>query len=312
MVRELDFSDGFESSAAPTIGLISATSLNTYVNDAAFVTAKGSAASAGDIYHNTTSNQVREYNGSTWRDIVASEGAQTIAGDKTFSNNVIISGDLNVNGTTTTINTTTLDVTDAQITVNNGGTQASANANDAGLLVEMSDATDVMIGYDSTLTSRWKLGDVGSEVEIASVSHSQIITNKDIDGGTASNTSRITLPKASTVTLNALTRKQGTIVFDTTTGTPKYDDGAVLQPFGSTGITPQVEYRTISAGEATAEALTLASTPLSSGIVMVDAIGGCAQEYSVDYSVTGTTLSWGGLGLAGLVAGDKLRISYFS
>lgn len=61
---------------------------------------------------------------------------------------------------------------------------------------------------------------------------SQIVTNKDIDGGTASNTSRITLPKAATATLNALTRKQGTLVYDTTANNVKFDDGSTLQTFG--------------------------------------------------------------------------------
>lgn len=82
-------------------------------------------------------------------------------------------------------------------------------------------------------------------------------------------------------------------------------------PMGPTG-TQNVEYRTITAPEAAAESLTLSATPLSASIVMVDAIGGCAQEYAVDYTVSGTTLSWSGLGLAGLVAGDKLRVNYLS
>lgn len=56
----------------------------------------------------------------------------------------------------------------------------------------------------------------------------QVITAKDVDGGTASNTSRITLPKAATATLNALTRKQGTVVYDTDTNMVKYDDGTTL------------------------------------------------------------------------------------
>ena len=59
------------------------------------------------------------------------------------------------------------------------------------------------------------------------------LTNKDIDGGTASNTSRITLPKAAKTTLDALTRKEGTILFDTTSGKPYYDDGTNLKVIGS-------------------------------------------------------------------------------
>lgn len=79
--------------------------------------------------------------------------------------------------------------------------------------------------------------------------------------------------------------------------------------------TLQVEYRTISGAEAIAKSLTLIATPLSAANVMVDMIQGSSQEYSVDFTVTGTTLSWSGLGLdlvVGLVAGDKLRIQYLS
>lgn len=110
--------------------------------------------------------------------------AQNFAGDKTFDDDVTITGDLTVNGTTTTVNSTTLDVTDANITVNNNGNQASANASDAGLTIEMSDATDVVLGYDSTLTSRMKLGDLADEREITTVSHSQTITNKNLKSTT--------------------------------------------------------------------------------------------------------------------------------
>lgn len=68
---------------------------------------------------------------------------------------------------------------------------------------------------------------------LATIAGTQVITNKDIDGGTASNTSRITIPKAAKTTLDALTRKQGTIVFDTTSNKPYYDDGTNLQLVGS-------------------------------------------------------------------------------
>jgi len=110
-----------------------------------------------------------------------STSTQSFSGDKTFDNNVTVTGDLTVNGTTTTVNSQTLDVVDANITVNNGGTQASADLNDAGLTIDMSDATNVVIGYDSTLTSRIKVGDLADEREVVTVSHSQTLTNKSID-----------------------------------------------------------------------------------------------------------------------------------
>ena len=102
--------------------------------------------------------------------------------------------------------------------------------------------------------------------------------------------------------------------FAPATGTDVYvyylTDGTPT-PSGPTG-TQEVEYRTLTVGEAAAESLTLSATPLSASKVMLDAIGGGAQEYGVDYTVSGTTLSWAGLGLAGSPAGTKFRINYLS
>ncbi len=73
----------------------------------------------------------------------------------------------------------------------------------------------------------------------------------------------------------------------------------------------KVEQRTISAGEATARQITLVNTPASAADVLVDVIHGSAQEYSVDYTITGAVLDWNGLALDGLLAaGDKLRVAY--
>jgi len=59
----------------------------------------------------------------------------TIAGARTFSSNVTISGDLTVNGTTTTISTTNLDVEDKLIKIASGSANAGAAAG-AGLFVD--------------------------------------------------------------------------------------------------------------------------------------------------------------------------------
>lgn len=96
-------------------------------------------------------------------------------------NDLTISGNLTVEGTTTTVNSATLEVTDPNITVNNGGTQASANLASAGITVEMSDATDAVIGYDSTLTSKFKVGETGNLREVVTTSHTQSLVSKTID-----------------------------------------------------------------------------------------------------------------------------------
>ena len=73
----------------------------------------------------------------------------------------------------------------------------------------------------------------------------------------------------------------------------------------------KTEFRTISVGEASAKQLSLSQTPAAVTEVMLDLIGGGAQFYGDDYTVSGTTLSWNGLGLDGILgSGDKIRIGY--
>ena len=74
--------------------------------------------------------------------------AGTISGSKTFSDDVVVQGDLTVEGTTTTIDTTNLDVQDKNITLNYGSGDTSANANGAGITIQ--DA--VSATQDATLT----------------------------------------------------------------------------------------------------------------------------------------------------------------
>jgi len=80
--------------------------------------------------------------------VVRTTGTQTIAGDKTFSNDIIVSGNLDVQGTTTTIDTTNLDVKDKNITLNYSTGDSSASANGAGITIQ--DA--VSSTQDATLT----------------------------------------------------------------------------------------------------------------------------------------------------------------
>ena len=94
-------------------------------------------------------------------------------------NDLTIDGDLTVNGTTTTVNTDTLDVEDSNITVNKNGNQTTAEG--AGVTVEITDGTDASIVYDSSLESKFKAGEVGSESEIVTVDTNQMLSNKDID-----------------------------------------------------------------------------------------------------------------------------------
>lgn len=176
--------------------------------------------SVGSVWINTTASPRKVFQcvdastgAAVWNEVLNANQAQTISGAKTFSSavtvsdstsssskdtgsivteggvgieenlnvggNATITGDLTVNGTTTTVNTATLDVTDANITVNKGGNQASAD-DTAGLTVEMSDATDGSIIYDKDATSRFRIGEVGSELEVADTTSTQNFQNKKL------------------------------------------------------------------------------------------------------------------------------------
>lgn len=119
----------------------------------------------------------------------------TIAEEVTVNTDLIITGGLTVQGVQTILNTATLDVEDANISVNKNGNQATANANKSGIKVEMTDATDAQLGYDSTKASKFVIGDEGSESEVATATHTQTLTNKTL-----------TSPVINTATINNPTR----------------------------------------------------------------------------------------------------------
>lgn len=65
----------------------------------------------------------------------------------------------------------------------------------------------------------------------------QVITAKDIDGGTASNTSRVTVPKGTASDLHALARKEATVLENTESKQLMLDDGTNLNAIPKFGNT---------------------------------------------------------------------------
>ncbi len=234
--------------------------------------------------------------------------------DITAGGNVVVTGDLTVNGTTTSINTTDLDVADANITINNNGNDVSAEG--AGITVERA-GTDGSLVYEDALASKFKVGASGSEVEVADVSssqtvtnknlksstnlitgasadsltretgnqnavnipdastsddfvlaaHGQVITNKDIDGGTASNSNRITIPQDTKSNLDSLTRKEGTVVYANDQNALYIDDGSSLVELSSLSFTaPTVQRFTSGSGTY--------NTPVGVRYIRVRMVGG--------------------------------------
>jgi len=84
--------------------------------------------------------------------VVRTSGSQTVAGAKTFSADVVMSGNLTVNGTTTTINSATVSTGDNIIILNSDVTGTPTQ--DAGIEIERGDSTNKQFLWNET-NDRW-------------------------------------------------------------------------------------------------------------------------------------------------------------
>jgi hypothetical protein len=95
-------------------------------------------------------------------------------------NDLTVDGNLRVLGAITGIESVETYVTDANITINKGGTKATAETQRSGLTIEMSDSNDVIFGFDPNVNSMMVLGELGTESEVITADHVQTLTNKTI------------------------------------------------------------------------------------------------------------------------------------
>ena len=91
------------------------------------------------------------------------------------------------------------------------------------------------------------------------------LTNKDYDGLTATNNSRLTVPKQNTAGLSALTNKEGTIAFDTDKNLLQVNDGSGWADVGGGGsaslfTVAQDDFEFDITGVSTSDAVNLAIT----------------------------------------------------
>jgi hypothetical protein len=136
----------------------------------------------------------------------------------------------------------------------------------------------------------------------------QVLTNKDVDGGTASNTRRITLPKAAKATLDGLTRKEGTLVYASDQNKVYADDGSTLVELAAN--TPTAPVITTLGGSGTH---TVTGSPLYMRIRLWGGGGGGSGSGTTNGSNGGdggastfdTASAGGGTGAAGAGSGGS-------
>ena len=157
-----------------------------------------------DVTDNAGEAQI-DVDESEFTTVVFLTGAQTISGNKTFADNVIVDGDLTVNGTTTTINTEQLLVEDNLITLNSNfsGSAAASGAAypDTGIEAERGSDTNASFIWDE-VADRWQAGLLGSEENILLNSDLTNINNDiaTVSGLTVTNAGDIATVSGLTVT----------------------------------------------------------------------------------------------------------------
>lgn len=139
-----------ESTTAPSI--------TEYVDDAAFVTAKGSAAETSNYYYNTTINSVKVYDGTVWREIADTSKVQTFI-------NKIIDGN---NNTLTVLAPTQLS---GATPIANGGSGQTTQQTAINAISDVSSATNEYV-----LTKDTSTGDAIFKQAIASSFNLSIAT----------------------------------------------------------------------------------------------------------------------------------------
>ncbi len=150
----------------------------------------------------------------------------TVEGTTTINADVTINGNATINGTFTTINSVTLDVTDANVTVNKGGSDVSAEL--AGLTIERT-GVDGSLVYEDALASKFKVGAAGSESEILTANTTQTIT------GEKTIQNLLNLPSVNDATTNAVLTLSGGAVTRITGVKPSINEITGLSA-GSFGI----------------------------------------------------------------------------
>lgn len=156
-----------------------------------------------------------------------------ITGSVTVGGDVTITGDATINGTLTTINSSELNIVDANITINDGGTKSTADTNDAGFTVEMSDATDCKVGFDSTLTSKFMCGEVGAEEEIVTTGHVQTFTAaKTFSEETSFAKALVTTELGSAPSTPSAGKRK---IYATSTGYKQIDSAGLITDLGGSG-----------------------------------------------------------------------------
>jgi len=118
----------------------------------------------GDLFVQTL--QAFAFDSTAFDDVAYTNINNNFSADQTFGTNVVVTGNLTVNGTTFTVNTTTVEVEDNLLIINNGEIGAGVTGGLAGIEVDRGSATNYQFLFDES-DDRFKVGTTGSLQAVA-------------------------------------------------------------------------------------------------------------------------------------------------
>ena len=178
------------------------------------------AIAGSGAFTTLTTNQTLSGN-KTFTGTVDLSGA-TLSGNTTFSNNLTVTGDLTVNGTTTSVNSTQVDVEDKNITLGNVTTPTDTTADAGG--ISLKGATDKLFRWLNA-TDSWTSSE---HIDLASGKEFKVNGTSVLSGSTLG--SGVTSSSLTSVgTLTTGTWSASTIAVNKGgTGQTSYTDGQLL------------------------------------------------------------------------------------
>ncbi len=236
-------------------------------------------------------------------------GIWEVQEDVNIGGNLVVTGNMQIDGTTTKVNTTDLEVEDANIIVNKNGNQASADSQDAGFTVEMSDATDAALGYDSTATSKFRIGEVGALEEVATLGHTQQLDVKTLNAGTLIGDTQINDPYREEISNNAVATGSNATIATLPSPIIRLTNGSLLS-IGALAV--QVVGKVITLMNVTGNPIQIendnGSTAAQGILTGTNGTIILADDASIILKYDGTTLRWRVIGGTGSGAGGSLSI----
>ena len=240
----------------------------------------------------------------------------SISGGRTFSNSVSISqnltvdGDFMVNGTTTFVNTTELEVKDSIITISKG--------NDANILPTLKSGISVDRGLTASGGDARLLWDESKDVWISGLSGSEKVILNDVGDGLTQSNNIVSINLANNSGLTFSSNKLGVSV-DGTTITIVNDQ---LVAVGGSSPIYQIATSSITNGNYSPTGIFLSSTPSDYSRIQISVNGqlihlGASSSADAYFTknlqdlITNDELYWNGI-IAGyeLDSYDKLQIVY--